>query len=104
MVVAFVDSRCNDSGLCMRDFSDWSSIPERTVQRALKAQGTSWLGILTGTRIRRAHELVVRSNKSISDIMYEVGYLTPSVFTNNYRRFYGETPSKTRKKARSGNR
>ena len=47
-------------------------------------------------RLERARQLLTTSEKSVSEIAYEVGFSTPAYFTKCYREAYGETPSDTR--------
>lgn len=47
-------------------------------------------------RLRKARTLVTSTEKSISEIAYEIGFSTPAYFTKCYREAYGETPTETR--------
>lgn len=47
-------------------------------------------------RLEKARELMNNSEKTISEISYEVGFSTPAYFTKCYRDLYGETPTDTR--------
>lgn len=47
-------------------------------------------------RLEKARELMNNSEKTISEISYEVGFSNPAYFTKCYRDFYGETPTDTR--------
>lgn len=47
-------------------------------------------------RLKKARTLVASSEKSISEIGYEVGFSTPAYFTKCYREAFGETPTETR--------
>lgn len=47
-------------------------------------------------RLEKARELMNNSEKTISEISYEVGFSNPAYFTKCYRDLYGETPSDTR--------
>ena len=49
-------------------------------------------------RLKKARAMVTGSEKSISEICYEVGFSTPAYFTKCYREAYGETPTETRSK------
>jgi DNA-binding response OmpR family regulator/anti-sigma regulatory factor (Ser/Thr protein kinase) len=50
-------------------------------------------------RLKRARTLLLSSDKSISEIAYEVGFTTPAYFSKCYRDAYGEAPSDLRPKA-----
>ena len=47
-------------------------------------------------RLEKARELMNNSEKTISEISYEVGFSNPAYFTKCYRDLYGETPTDTR--------
>lgn len=49
-------------------------------------------------RLQRGHELLISTEKTISEIAYEIGFSTPAYFTKCYRDAYGETPSQARTK------
>ena len=54
--------------------------------------------LIRSLRLKKARAMVTGSEKSISEIGYEVGFSTPAYFTKCYREAYGETPSETRQK------
>jgi len=67
--------------------------------RKIKAlTGSSPVELLRDLRIRHARGLLVATEKSISEIAYEVGFSSPAYFTRCYRDVYGETPSEARKR------
>lgn len=49
-------------------------------------------------RLQRGRELIISTDKSISEISYEIGFSTPAYFSKCYRDAYGETPSQARGK------
>ncbi|MDE5663350.1 MAG: substrate-binding domain-containing protein [Muribaculaceae bacterium] len=49
-------------------------------------------------RLQQARQLLVGTEKSISEIAYEVGFSTPAYFTKCYREAFGETPTAVRSK------
>lgn len=54
--------------------------------------------LIRNLRLKKARSLVTSTEKSISEIGYEVGFSTPAYFTKCYRETYGETPTETRQK------
>ncbi|MCM1347863.1 MAG: substrate-binding domain-containing protein [Firmicutes bacterium] len=65
--------------------------------RKLKAlTNYSPVELLRNLRLKQSRELLVGTEKSISEIAYEVGFSAPAYFTRCYRDFYGETPSEVR--------
>lgn len=49
-------------------------------------------------RLEEARNRLIASDKTVSEIAYEIGFSTPAYFTKCYRDAYGETPSETRAK------
>lgn len=47
-------------------------------------------------RLQRGRELLISTEKTISEIAYETGFSSPAYFTKCYRDAYGETPSQVR--------
>lgn len=52
--------------------------------------------LIRNLRLNRAQHLVKTTEKTFSEIAYEVGFSTPAYFTRCYREAFGETPSETR--------
>lgn len=49
-------------------------------------------------RLQQGRVLLTTTNRTISEIAYEIGFSTPAYFTKCYRDAYGETPSDVRSK------
>lgn len=49
-------------------------------------------------RLQRGRILLTTTEKTISEIAYEIGFSTPAYFTKCYRDTYGETPTEARNK------
>lgn len=52
--------------------------------------------LLRRLRLQRARDLLTTTDKSISEIAYEVGFSTPAYFTKCFRDCFGKTPSELR--------
>lgn len=52
--------------------------------------------LLRRLRLKRAYELLTTTEKTISEISYEVGFSTPAYFTKCFKEAYQETPTETR--------
>jgi AraC-like DNA-binding protein len=77
---------------------------ERTLQRRLAEAGTSHNDLIDQTRCEWARRLLRDSERSISDIGYELGFSQPSAFTRSTRRWFGRSPSELRRELRSPSR
>lgn len=71
---------------------------ERTqLYRKIKAiTNYSPVELMRNLRLKKARTLLKTTDKSISEICYEVGFSTPAYFSKCYREHFGETPSETR--------
>lgn len=71
---------------------------ERTqLYRKIKAiTNYSPVELMRNLRLKKARTLLKTTDKSISEICYEVGFSTPAYFTKCYKDQFGETPSETR--------
>ncbi|MDG1065823.1 MAG: AraC family transcriptional regulator ligand-binding domain-containing protein [Luminiphilus sp.] len=67
------------------------NVEVRTLQRGLKAEGTSFQELLSNAR--KSHALNQLScNRPIAQIGYELGYTDPSAFSNAFKKWYGVSP------------
>lgn len=71
---------------------------ERTqLYRKIKAiTNYSPVELMRNLRLKKARKLMKTTDKTVSEICYEVGFSTPAYFTKCYREQFGETPSETR--------
>jgi AraC-like DNA-binding protein len=75
-------------------------LSERTLQRRLEDEGSSWKDEAQLARVERAKMLLATSDEKITTIAREVGCATPQSFASLFRRMTGETPSDWRTKHR----
>lgn len=68
----------------------------RTLQRALKAEGISYLSLVKRARYERALFLLRNTQASIGEIAVALGYEEFANFTRAFRQWSGATPSKAR--------
>lgn len=52
--------------------------------------------LMRSLRLRQARSLLTSTDKTISEIAYEVGFSSPAYFTKCYKDTYGETPTELR--------
>lgn len=65
-----------------------------------KQFGSSFKDYLNGIRIRKAAELLLRTDHKVYEIAEEVGYKNMDYFINKFESVYGQTPTRFRKKRR----
>lgn len=69
----------------------------RTLQRGLKALGTSFGRQLEDVRRQRAELLLLRPRLSVAEVAFMLGYHNPRAFYRSFRRWTGQTPSEYRR-------
>jgi len=75
-------------------------VSQRTLQRILYIQGTSFRGLVDGVRKRRAEELLLRSDLSMTEIAFQLGYGDLSAFSRAARVWFGQSPRSLRRQKR----
>ena len=69
---------------------------ERTLQRRLAAEGTSFQRLLDNTRRELAQHYLGQGNVSLPDIAYLLGFSDQSSFFHASRRWFGSSPRRYR--------
>ena len=67
-------------------------LAHRTLNRRLAARGLTFAALLKEVRFATARRLLSQSTTPLAEIATAVGYSEPSVFSNAFRRWSGETP------------
>lgn len=75
------------------------SMSRRTLQREIARRGTTYVDIVHHSRMRQACEDLDGSDKTITEIAFELGYTDASNFTRAFRRETGLSPSAFRRQA-----
>jgi AraC-like DNA-binding protein len=71
-------------------------LSERTLRRALAAEGASFRGVVDGLRQERARILLEDRRNSIAEIALALGFSELSAFSRAYKRWTGRPPSEAR--------
>ena len=81
----------------MDDLGDELGMSRVQLYRKVKAlTGISPVELLREMRLQRAYTLINSTTKSISEIAYEVGFHTPSYFSNCFKKQFGKYPTELR--------
>jgi AraC-like DNA-binding protein len=75
-------------------------LSQRTLQRKLKEEGTTFKELLDETRRELAKEYVNDTSLSFSEITYLLGFSEQSNFTRAFKRWQGQSPSAYREQIR----
>ena len=90
-----IQANLGNSELNVETISHEMGISRAQLYRKIKSiTGISPNDIVREARMRRADRLLETTDKSVSEIAYEVGFSSPSYFTKCYREFFGRTPNK----------
>mgnify|MGYP000502673053 FL=1 len=90
-----IKANLGNSELNVETISHEMGISRAQLYRKIKSiTGISPNDIVREARMRRADRLLETTDKSVSEIAYEVGFSSPSYFTKCYREFFGRTPNK----------
>lgn len=96
----FLETRSGDD-VSVADMVRNSELPARTFQRRFKlATGLSPKQYLQELRIERARDLLIETDRPVSDICFAVGYNDPPSFVRLFSRLSGLTPGAFREQYR----
>lgn len=88
-----LECRPSEAWLCRR-----LAISQRTLQRALAANRTSFRRMLHQILVRQATELLMQTRTPITQIALDLGYTDPAHFTRAFTRWFGEAPQVWRRR------
>ena len=71
-------------------------LSERTLQRRLQEEGTSYQQLLDDTRRELAEQYLGQANLTLLEVGYLLGFADPSNFFRAFRRWHGVTPGEYR--------
>ena len=88
--------------LTLQKLSARLGLSARQTERFLRVTyGKTFLQKITESKMSAANILLLDSDKSITDIAYNLGYSSVEHFSHAYKRHYGLTPSKYRKETKN---
>ncbi|WP_407296953.1 AraC family transcriptional regulator [Stutzerimonas zhaodongensis] len=71
-------------------------LPERTLQRRLDEEGTSFQQLLDDTRRTLAEQYLVQQDLAVLEVAYLLGFADPSNFYRAFKRWFSMTPGEYR--------
>jgi ABC-type sugar transport system substrate-binding protein/AraC-like DNA-binding protein len=93
-----VEARLDDSDLSVDDLAADMNLSRVQLYRKVKAvTGSSPVELLRTARLNRAYQLLLTTDKSVSEVAYAVGFTAPSYFTKCFKEEYGMVPGDVRK-------
>ena len=93
-----VEARLEDSDLSVDDLAADMNLSRVQLYRKVKAvTGSSPVELLRTARLKRAYQILLTTDKSVSEVAYAVGFTAPSYFTKCFKEEYGMVPGDVRK-------
>ncbi len=92
-----VESRLGDSELSVEDLAADMNLSRVQLYRKVKSvTGSTPVELLRTARLKRAYKLLITTDKSVSEVAYQVGFTAPSYFTKCFKEEYGQLPGELR--------
>ena len=93
-----IEARLADSEVSVEDLAADMNLSRVQLYRKVKAvTGSSPVELLRTARLNRAYKILLTSDKSVSEVAYDVGFTAPSYFTKCFKEEYGLLPGDLRK-------
>jgi AraC-like DNA-binding protein len=80
----------------MADVARRLGTSERSLRRQLEAETLSFRDLAAEVLRDRARELLRRTDSSVTDIAFQLGFSDSSAFTRACKRWFGQTPRELR--------
>lgn len=93
-----VEARLENSELSVEDLAADMNLSRVQLYRKVKAYtGSTPVELLRTARLNRGYQLLLTTDKSVSEVAYKVGFSAPSYFTKCFKEEYGQLPGDIRK-------
>ena len=97
-VIKLIHEDIGDSNFGSENLAKKLLVSESQIYRKLKAiTGKSTAIFIRSIRLKYAKELLSNTNKTISEVAYEVGFKDPSWFSHAFKDEFGFSPSSVSK-------
>jgi AraC-like DNA-binding protein len=91
-VVGKIVEQLPDGPPSQKEVAEALNVSNRTLQRKLKSEGTSFVDLLQDTRLKLAQKYLGQPHRSIVEISYMLGFSEPSTFSRAFKRWTGQAP------------
>jgi len=93
-----IEARLTDSEISVEDLAADMNLSRVQLYRKVKnVTGSSPVELLRTARLKRAYQLLVTTELTVSEVAYQVGFSAPSYFTKCFKDEYGQLPGDIRK-------
>lgn len=91
---AVIDSHMHNSDISVEDIGLEIGLSRVQLYRKVKAlTGLSPVELMRKIRLNKAREMLLTTEKNISEVAYEVGFSAPSYFTKCFKEEFGQLPN-----------
>jgi AraC-like DNA-binding protein len=92
-----IEARLENSALSVEDLAADMNLSRVQLYRKVKSiTGSTPVELLRTARLNRAYQLLLTSDRSVSEVAYLVGFTAPSYFTKCFKEEYGMLPGEVR--------
>ena len=92
-----VEKRLGDNDLSVEDLAADMSLSRVQLYRKVKSiSGSSPVELLRTARLNRGYQLLLTTDKSVSEVAYTIGFTAPSYFAKCFKDEFGKNPSDIR--------
>ena len=93
-----VEKRLDESELSVEDLAADMNLSRVQLYRKVKSfTGSTPVELVRTARLNRGYQLLLTTDKSVSEVAYQVGFSAPSYFTKCFKEEYGMLPGDLRK-------
>ena len=93
-----VEKRLDESELSVEDLAADMNLSRVQLYRKVKSfTGSTPVELVRTARLNRGYQLLLTTDKSVSEVAYQVGFSAPSYFTKCFKEEYGILPGDLRK-------
>ena len=94
---AYIINNMADSELSVESIQRWANLGKTQLYRKIKGvTNLSANQYLSKVRLDEGRKMLINSNKTISEIAFEIGYSDPSYFSRKFSQQFNMTPKKFR--------
>ena len=93
-VMAYIEENIGNSDANIGDMAAAAATSRSGLQRKLKqTMGITPLDLLREARIKHACQLLVQTDKNVSEVAYACGFTDPKYFSRCFKQSTGKTPT-----------
>jgi signal transduction histidine kinase/DNA-binding response OmpR family regulator/ABC-type xylose transport system substrate-binding protein len=91
-----LETRLSDAGVSVESLAEEMGLSRVQFYRKTKAlTNYSPVELLRAVRLRRAKTLLQRTDSTVAEVAYKVGFSSPGYFSKCYKEYFGETPGRS---------